>query len=262
MRFAVSAVQCRVGGRDSFKSAEKIISTSKSSLYLLPEYFSYPVGDRSLETSEKTLEWLEKMSREHSTVIAGNIIRKGDDGYYNTLYIFHSGDLIGYQDKIHPTMSERELGIKCGKKLEIFEISGVKISVLICADILYPELCRIPGLRKVDIVLNPVVSFKKSELPAQEYRYCLYFTRSFDNSYAIVKAGGFGKTFLGEMCVGRSLISMPDGIVAKYSNEEREEIVSAEIDLKKLEEFRKVNYSLRDRNPEALRDLLGGGIEC
>ena len=262
MRFVVSAVQCKVGGRDAFESAERLISSSGSDLYLLPEYFSYPVGDRSLETSEKTVEWLKNMSREFSAVIAGNIIRKGEDGYHNTLYLFDSGDLVGKQDKIHPTLSERELGIKCGRRLEVFEVRDVKTSALICADILYPELCRIPGLKEVDLVLNPVVSFKKSELPAQEYRYCLYFTRSFDNSYAIVKAGGFGKTFLGEDCVGRSLVSMPDGIVARYNDEESEELVRAEINLEKLREYRKVNYSLRDRNPEALKDLLGGGIEC
>lgn len=262
MKFIVSSVQSKVGGKDAFESAERVISTSQSDIYLLPEYFSYPVGDRSLETSKKTVEWLEKTSSEYSTIIAGNIIRKGVDGYYNTLYLFDSGDLIGMQDKLHPTLSERELGIKCGKRLEVFKIREIKISALICADILYPELCRIPGLKEVDIVLNPVVSFKKSELPAHEYRYCLYFTRSFDNSYAIVKAGGFGKTFLGENCVGRSLISMPDGIVARYIDEESEELVRAEINLEKLNEYRKVNYSLRDRNPSALKDLLSGGIEC
>ncbi len=262
MKLTVSAVQSRVGGKDALESAERVISSSESNLYLLPEYFSYPVGDRSLETSKKTVKWLEEMSREYSAIIAGNTIRENEDGYYNTLYVFDSGDLMGKQDKIHPTASERALGIKCGRELELFEIRGVKISALICADILYPELCRIPGLKEADVVLNPVVSFKKSELPAQEYRYCLYFTRSFDNSYAIVKAGGFGKTFLGEDCVGRSLISMPDGIAARYSNEEREELVMAEVDLKKLQNYRKVNYSLRDRNPSALKDLLDGGIEC
>jgi len=256
MKIKVSAVQCRVGDRSAFKSAERLISSGRSSLYLLPEYFSYPVGDKSLETSRKTVKWLESMSKEYDAIIAGNALRKEEDGYFNTLYIFDSGDLVGMQDKIHPTRTEREMGIKCGNKLSVFEIRKVRVSALICADILYPELCRIAGLKNADIVLNPVVSFRKSELPAQEYRYCLYFTRSFDNSYGIVKAGGIGKTFLGDDCVGRSLISTPAGIVAKYNDENSEEVVSAEIDIDKIAEYRKVNYSLTDRNLKVIEDIM------
>lgn len=262
MKLRLSAVQCRAGVGEAFDSALRLISQSNSDVYLLPEYFSYAVGDMSLATSKKTLEWLERVSREFSTAVAGNVIVKREDGFYNTLHVYHDGDLIATQDKLHPTRSERELGIRCGRKLEVFEIYGVKFAGLICADILYPELCRVAGLKGAEVVLNPVVSFRKSELPAQEYRYCLYFTRSFDNAYAIIKAGGVGLTFLGDECVGRSLISTPDGIAAKYSDENAEELITAEIDIKKIREYRTINYSMRDRNLMAIEDILKGGIEC
>ncbi len=257
----VGAVQCRVGVSEAFKSAEKLISEGDCDLYLLPEYFSYRINDISLETSKKTLKWLRDLSKEFSTTIAGNVVRR-DEHYYNSLYIYKDGELIGYQDKIHPTKSERNLGIKCGREIRIFEIDKVKISALICADILYPELSRIPALKGAEIILNPVVSFKHSELPAEEFRYCLYFTRSFDNAYAVVKAGGVGYTFLGDECVGRSLISTHRGILAKYRDENSEELISAEIDLDDIREYKRINYSLHDRNTKALAELLDGGIEC
>ena len=257
----VGAVQCRVGVSEAFKSAEKLISKGDCDLYLLPEYFSYRINDISLETSKKTLKWLRDLSKEFSTIIAGNVVRR-DEHYYNSLYIYKDGELVGYQDKIHPTKSERNLGIKCGREIRIFEIDKVKISALICADILYPELSRIPALKGAEIVLNPVVSFKHSELPAEEFRYCLYFTRSFDNAYAVVKAGGVGYTFLGDECVGRSLISTHRGILAKYRDENSEELISAEIDLDDIREYKRINYSLHDRNTKALAELLDGGIEC
>ncbi len=262
MKLRVSAVQCRVGGRDAFESAERLISSLDSDIYLLPEYFSYPVGDRSLETSEKTLKWLQSVSKEFDSIVAGNVIRKDGDHYYNTLYAFMGGEKMFSQDKIHPTRSEREIGIRCGKSLSVFEVKKVRISALICADILYPELCRIAGLKEADIVLNPVVSFRKSELPGEDRRYCLYFTRAFDNSCAIVKAGGFGFTFLGDECVGRSLIATPSEILARCGGEEQEELVSAEIDIQMIRKYREVNYSLKDRNIQALKELLDGGIEC
>ena len=262
MKLRVSAVQCRVGTEKALDSAFRLISQGDSDVYLLPEYFSYPAGDMSLETSKRTLEWMESVSREFSAVIAGNAIVKREEGMYNTLHVYHDGELIATQDKLHPTRSERELGIRCGRKLEVFEILGIRFAGLICADILYPELCRVAGLKGAEIVLNPVVSFRESELPAQEYRYCLYFTRSFDNAYAIVKAGGAGVTFLGDECVGRSLISTPDGIAARFGDENSEELVSAEIDVSRIRDYRKVNYSMQDRNLKAIEDIMSGGIEC
>ena len=261
----VSALQCRVGVDGAFESAEKLVESGVEKgveVFLLPEYFSYRIGDTSRETSEKTLKWLRERSKNYQVVLAGNIIRKDENGYYNTLYVFESGDLVAAQDKLHPTKSERSLGIRCGKKLNVFEIKGVRFAALICADILYPELCRLAALKGAEVVLNPVVSFKKSELPSQNLRHCLYFSRAFDNAYAIVKAGGVGYTFLGEECVGRSLIATHEGIIASYTDEEREELISARIDIKKIRTYRRINYSLHDRNVEVLRDLLEGGMNC
>ena len=261
----VAAVQCKVGMDNAFDSALSLIKNGVEKdieLFLLPEYFSYKRGDDFIEKTRKTLDFLKNTSKEFSCTICGNVLIKSNDGYFNTAHVFENGDLIGKQEKVHPTKSEREIGIKCGSEIRIFRINGVKIAVLICADILYPELCRVAGLKKADIVLNPVVSFKKSELPAKEFRNCLYFTRSFDNAYAIVKAGGVGYTFLSQEAVGRSLISTFEGIIACYSNEENAELIHAEIDVEKIDEYRKINYSLRDRNTKAYQDLLKTNFDC
>ena len=265
MKVKVAAIQCACGTENSFESAENLISKASQEgcdIALLPEYFSYRVGDTSLETSFKTIDWLERVSREYSMVVAGNALMESASGkgYLNSLHIFDRGELIGVQEKLHPTKSERELGIGCGKELKIFEVRGVKIAGLICADILYPEICRVAALKGAEIVLNPVVSFKHSELPSANLRYCLYFTRSFDNAYGIVKAGGVGYTFLGEETVGRSVIVSHEGILAKYEDETKEELVMAAVDIDSIRAYKNVNYSLTDRNVRAYEELLKNGI--
>ena len=261
----VAAVQCKVGTNGAFNSALELIEQGFNTdveLFLLPEYFSYKKGDDFDKKTRETLSFLKMASREYSCIVCGNVLVKVDGNYLNTAYIFFDGELIGKQEKVHPTKTERELGIKCGDRVSIFKINGVKIAVLICADILYPELCRVAGLKKADVVLNPVVSFRKSELPAKDLRNCLYFTRSFDNAYAVVKAGGVGYTFLGQETVGRSLISTFEGIVSSYSDEEKEELVVAEIDVKKIEDYRRINYSLMDRNVNAYAEILNSNFDC
>lgn len=253
MKVKVAAIQCRIGDLESAgRVAEKAID-SGCKLILFPEYFSYSC--LSFDILGDTLNFLKNLSSEYGIIVSGNVVVE-ENGYRNRAYLFHNGEVVGWQDKIHPTRTERELGIQCGERLEVFEVDGVKISVLVCADILYPELCRVAGLKGAEIVLNPVVSFKHSELPGKDYRYCLYFTRSFDNAYAIIKTGGFGKTFTGSDAVGRSLIATFEGILAKSSGERKEEAVIADVDLKRIREYKKINYSLTDRNVRAYRDLL------
>ncbi len=258
-KIKVAAIQCRIGDLSSAQRTAVKAAENGCELILFPEYFSY--SHLVPEILDETLRFLKDVSSEYSIAVSGNAIVE-KSGYRNRSYIFDKGELVGWQDKVHPTRVERQLGVMCGEKLEIFEVRGVRVSILVCADILYPELCRVAALKGAEIVLNPVVSFKRSELPGTEYRYCLYFTRSFDNAYAIVKAGGFGRTFTGSEAVGRSLIATFDGILAKSREEEREEAVMAEIDLKRIREYKEINYSLTDRNVKAYRDLLNTDFDC
>ncbi len=258
-KIKVAAIQCRIGDLESAGRVASRAAENGCELILFPEYFSY--SRLAPEILDETLRFLKDLSLEYGIAASGNAV-VDENGYRNRSYIFEDGELVGWQDKVHPTRAERGLGIVCGEKLDIFEVKGAMVSILVCADILYPELCRVAALKGAEIVLNPVVSFKQSELPGTDYRYCLYFTRSFDNAYAIVKAGGFGKTFTGSEAVGRSLIATFDGILARSKNESGEEEVIAEIDLKKIREYKEINYSLTDRNVKAYRELFNGEFDC
>jgi predicted amidohydrolase len=244
------------------ESAKRVAENAvekNAEVILFPEYFSY--SSLSLKISEETLRFLRDLSREYRITVSGNAVVE-DEGLYNRAFVFNDGELEGFQDKIHPTRTEREMGLKCGRKLDVFEVNGVKLCILVCADILYPEICRVAAIKGAEIALNPVVSFKTSELPGEEYRYCLYFTRSFDNCYGIVKAGGFGYTFTGSRAVGRSLIATFDGVVARARDEDREEAVVGKIDIERIRKYREINYSLRERNVRAYRDLLDSSFDC
>ncbi len=260
MGLKVAAVQCRVGSDKSFESAEGLVKKGYDrgvEVFLLPEYFSYLPGEIDLKRSEETLNFLRRLSLDYSCVVAGNaIVKAPNGGYFNSLHIFENGELRGIQEKVHPTENERQLGMKEGNRAKIFRIGKINFAALICADILYPEYCRILAIKGAEIVFNPVVSFEKSDLPAKEMRHCLYFTRSFDNAYVIIKSGGPGLSLLGSKTVGRSLISTPNGIEAIYTNEKSEELVYCNIDLGELRRYREINYSLFERNTKVYRELL------
>lgn len=249
----VSAIQCRIGDMESAERTALNAIEKGAEILLFPEYFSY--AELSLTISDRTVDFLKKISREFGVVTVGNIVFKAD-AIYNRALVFENGEVVAHQDKIHPTRTERVLGISPGKILNVFDVRKAKFCILICADILYPELCRVAGLKGAEIALNPVVSFKNPDLPGTELRHCLYFTRSFENCYAIVKAGGFGRTFTGAEVVGRSLIASFHGILAKSRCEYCEDAIVSELDLEEIRSYRARNYSLTDRNVEAYRELL------
>lgn len=249
----VAAIQCRIGDLDSAEIlAEKALKDG-AEIVLFPEYFSYT--EINEEETNKTLNFLKNISREYSAVLIGNAVVE-DKGLRNRAFIYDSGEVVGFQDKMHPTEVEKSLGVVAGDRLRIFELRNAKLCILVCADILYPEICRVAGLKGVDIAFNPVVSLKYSELPGRKFRYCLYFTRAFDNGYALVKAGGFGRTFTGNIAVGRSLIVTFEGIVSEAKDEECEEALVADIDIFKIREIRKKFYHLFNRNVKAYEELL------
>ncbi len=260
MKLRIACVQPSVGGEfeENISSAEKLLEEGYEkgiNLFLLPEYFSYPTPDFILYSRE-TLKIIRKWSRIFSSIVAGNVVVDENGERFNILKIYRRGHLVGEQKKLHPTQIERDYGIRPGNRLEVYSIDGINIGALICADILYPEICRVAGIKGIDLVLNPVVSFRNSDFPPRRYKECLYFTRSFDNGYFIAKAGGVGNSPCGDETAGRSLISSPHGILKKAKDELAQELVWADIDIEAVRSFREKNYSLRDRNVEAYRELI------
>jgi|Deesub1362A_J573_1020465.scaffolds.fasta_scaffold00160_7 predicted amidohydrolase len=256
----VGCVQSIVGGtlEENLQNAWRLISQGIDQgveIFVLPEYFSYQSPGYSEHVAEITKSSLKEWSRE-GILVTGNAIKTEKGEFYNTAYLFYNGKKIGEQKKLHPTEIEREYNINSGNALGTFTFKGITISVLICADILYPELCRVAGLKGVDLVLNPVVSFQNSDFPPEPYKDCLYFIRSFDNAYYVAKAGGTGRSPCGDPLAGRSLISSPEGIIAKYRDESSPELIIGEIDPALVRGFREKNYSLKDRNIRAYQPLV------
>ena len=261
-----ASIQMRVGRSldENLGEAGRLITEATDrgvEVACLPEYFSAPgvtVSSKSTQAKvyQRTIEFLKDTSKTHEILLAGNTIESREDGYYNTCYIFECGELLGKHTKVHLTEGEERFGLKHGVEFPVFEGKVGTVGVLVCADVLYPEAGRILGLKGVDIVFNPVVSFFKEEDPTKEARNSIFISRSYDNGFFILKAGSVGKSPFGTMIAGRSLIAAPWGILSSAKDEFESEVVLATLDKKKLQKIRKENYSLYRRVKEAYSPLV------
>ena len=59
-------------------------------------------------------------------------------------------------DKYYPSsaIGERSF-VKAGCRTAVFDVAGVKVGVVVCVDLMYPEVVRRLTLRGADVTLNP-----------------------------------------------------------------------------------------------------------
>ncbi|MDY6966113.1 MAG: carbon-nitrogen hydrolase family protein [Halobacteriota archaeon] len=261
-----ASIQMRIGGSldQNIEEADRLIKDAAdrgAQVVCLPEYFSIPHAiipskEVYLKVHERTIDFLRDASRDYNLIVAGTMIESKEGGYFNTCFIYERGRLLGKQTKVHLTEREEKFGLKHGDEFLVFESGIGVLGVLICADVLYPEAGRILGLKGAEIVLNPVVSFYRDDDPTREARSSMFVSRSYDNDYFLLKAGGVGKSQFGTKIVGRSLITAPWGVLASAKDENGSEIVIASLDMNLLKEVKKEDYSLYRRIKEAYRPLV------
>ena len=139
---------------------ELIISCEEDSLILAPELalsgFSYDRMDEASTFSIKAIEELKELSQ--NKIIALTFITKKENGYLNTLHIFHNKNIVHTQSKVQlfPLGDELEHFV-AGKEndIKIIEINGIKIATLICFELRFPRLWE--KVKGADIILNPAM---------------------------------------------------------------------------------------------------------
>lgn len=214
----------------------------------LPEYFLIPKG--SVNHTEFALKYdqnvryLARLSKDlNTTLIGGSIPVKTNGSMYNASFVFRKGYRIGSYRKVHPTVGEMEKGISPGKSFSSWKIDGVRIGVLICADVLHPECFEEMERQSVDILFVPTTSpFKPDEPPqVKDKRDKSIFVKGAQTARSyVVKTCATGMLF-GKRLQGRSLIASPEGLLWNvFPNAESESIIqTCDLDIDSLLELRR-----------------------
>lgn len=214
-----------------------------------------------------------KLALEHGVyVIAGSIIEKEDNKYYNTsVLISPEGNIIGKYRKIflwHPEKSYLERGWE----LSIFKTKFGTVGIEICWDLAFPEVTRELALKGADIVFCP--SFW-SEGDNPIYKELGFSTesifidscvaaRAIENELAFVFVNGYGTWQIGEYSdklVGHTQIALPFyGSISKLADEEG--VLIEDVDLSILSKARKIYSIIEDSKkiPSIVNYRINSGI--
>ncbi len=88
-------------------------------------------------------KFLGRKAKQHQAYIMGSYWRKDKEGrgrYNSAVLVDREGRLVGYYDKMFPTIGEMEGGVLPGRGAVVFETDFGRIGALICFDLNFEEL--------------------------------------------------------------------------------------------------------------------------
>jgi len=258
--------------RDAAKQGAQIICLPE---LFRSQYFCQTEEHKYFELAEEvpgrsTID-LEKLASELGVVVIASLFEKRSAGiYHNTAAIIDTdGKLLGKYRKMHipddPLYHEKFYFTPGDLGFRAWDTARGKIGVCVCWDQWYPEAARLTALRGAEIIFYPTAigwhPGEKKEFGRAQHSSWETIQRIHaiaNGCYVAVPnrvgheapAGGEGIEFWGQ-----SFICGPDGEIMAKASVDREEIVLADVDWRRVNEQRTHWPFLRDRRVDAYAEI-------
>ncbi len=215
---------------------ERLLKDFRPDILAFPEYYfvgpqylkvadSYMVEDN---TKALLLQWSRDLD---CAVVGGSMVADEGGRRFNRSYLIERGQIVGHYDKIHLFRNEGQGTLSPGFEYRVFEFGLLRLGILICADVLFPDTFRnIRGLRP-DIIFVPNTSqFQPGESIEVKFRRDIdLFAKGAAAANAIIIKVSASGQIAGRPLQGRSLIAFPGRIAWRVEpeNEDKSALILA-----------------------------------
>jgi N-carbamoylputrescine amidase len=225
--------------------------------------------DLACPLPNESIEVMQKIAADKKLTIIVPVYECSQPGInFNTAVIVEAdGSISGKFRKVHipdgPQYLEKYYFTPGDLGYPVFKTSHATIGVGICWDEWFPEVARIFGMKGAEIIFYPSAIGSEPDRPeysSQAAWETVIKSHGIANGLFVAAVNRVGQE--DDMnFYGGSFISSPyDNILAQGDNES-DQVVAAELDLKQIREFRNLFHFFRDRRPETYRELLKVVIE-
>lgn len=211
-------------------------------------------------------EALSKAAKQNRVYIIGSLFEKRAQGvYHNTVLVFSpKGDVVAKYRKMHipddPHFYEKFYFAPGDLGFQAVQTPAGNLGLLICWDQWYPEAARLTALQGAQILFYPTaIGWHKSENnKAKEQQSAaweiMHRSHAIANGVFVAAVNRVGKE--GELTFwGSSFVSDPSGTIIARAGGDKEEVLVADCDLRKIDEWREGWPFLRDRRIDAYGQL-------
>lgn len=226
------------------KAEKTILSQRNADIFLLPEMFATGFAVNPSEMAEPadgpTLQWMKRLSKATDAAIVGSIVVKENECFYNRMYFVCPDGSTTYYNKRHLfSYGEEDKHFSAGKERVIVAFRGFRFLLQVCYDLRFPVFCR--NRKDYDAILY-VANWPTSRIRVWQ---TLLRARAIENQCFVAGVNRVGSD---PACnyAGNSAIIDAYGQTLTECATETEEVASAELDLPRLQSFRKKFPVLND----------------
>jgi predicted amidohydrolase len=235
----------------NFRRAAKSAVEQGARLLICSEMFltGYNIGDAVFELAEPAdgpaSQKAAKIARETNiALLYGYPEREGGRVYNSAILIDRSGTTLANYRKTHLYGQKENRLFQKGDAFAVTELDGMKIGILICYDVEFPEAVRKLALAGASFIAVPTAIMQ----PFCHTCQLLVPARAYENQIFVAYANRCGKE--GELTYcGLSCIVGPDG-KDRVRAGTVEGLFFADIDTSEIATSREINPYLIDRRPE------------
>lgn len=228
---------------DNFQLIEKELQNQNADVFLLPEMFSTGFCMDASEVSDRnqeSLEFLKKMAKEKKAAFCGSAPVEDGGKFYNRMYFVQSDSQVDFYDKRHLfSFSGEDKVYTPGKERVIVNYKGFRILLQVCYDLRFPVFAR--NNDDYDAILY-VANWPEKRVGAWEH---LLKARAIENLSFVFGLNRIGTDGNNLFYPESSHCFFADGkeIAQKQGN-----VVSAELNIEELKDFRNHFQFLNDRD--------------
>jgi len=219
----------------------------RTDVILLPEMFTTGFSMEPAKLAEEmdgtSVSWLKQEAAELGCVVAGSIIIKGNNQYFNRfIWMQPSGDFSLYDKRHLFRLGNEHFIYTAGKERLIQEIGEWRVSPLICYDLRFPVWSR--NRNDYDLLVY-VANWPESR---QEIWKTLLKARAIENQAYVIGVNRIGRDGNGIDYSGDSAAINPKGEIISNIQPHEEKVEIITLSMNELIEFRDKFPVLPDRD--------------
>ncbi|POF42533.1 hypothetical protein B0D71_06415 [Pseudomonas laurylsulfativorans] len=204
------------------------------------------IGTTGLMTRSKPIRLIQEAARKSNTAIAFGFCEQADGRAYNTALLVDGSGRIALKYRKTHLWPDTDWGVfEAGSQYAVCEIASLRVGMLICYDIEFPETARALALLDADLIL--VLDGNMDPYGPVHRRAVI--TRATENQCFAVLVNRIGEG-RGLSFPGESIAVDPFGNVLVESTDGHP--VGVTLDRRRIEESRKSYRYLRDRRAAPL----------
>ncbi len=215
-----------------------------------PQYEKRCVDAYCIDINDTAIQKFSEKAKAHNYYLSPNVYLQSKDARYDaSLWIAPNGEISDIAKMVHIAQNEKfyeqDYYTPSDDRFKVFRTPFGNVGIVICFDRHLPESIRTCSLKGADLVIVPTANTKAEPMEMFEWEMRV---QAMQNQVFIAMCNRVGTE--GEMeFAGESLVIAPNGDVITKADD-KEQLLTCDIDLQKVKEAREKLDYLSLRRPE------------